>query len=228
MWITSECAVAQDLFGQSPAYPPPLTICWGRFLLRRASARTPLRKGLAKTYGQAYSACLLSASQEEERMRKPVLILGIVCLCATGALAQGRVANGWACGKPAMGNSIEVGDQPNHAYSIDQIKCTSTKGEIAGVKEKEGTGTEFAEITGNSSTGHGVFVETMANGDKLDFVYQFTGTTKEGHIEAGSNKYQATNGAGKFKGIKASGTCKGTGKEDGSVDWACTGTYAIP
>ena len=50
--------------------------------------------------------------------------------------------------KPAMGNSIEVGDQPNHAYAIDQIKCTSTKGEIGGVKEKEGTGTEFAEVVG--------------------------------------------------------------------------------
>jgi hypothetical protein len=80
-------------------------------------------------------------------MRKPILVLGLVCLCATVALAQGKVANGWACGKPAMGNSIEVGDQPNHAYSIDQIKCTSAKGEIAGVKAKEGTGTEFASIS---------------------------------------------------------------------------------
>ena len=99
-------------------------------------------------------------------MCKPVLVVGLVCLSATLALAQGKVDNGWACGKPAMANSIEVGDQPNHAYAIDQIKCTSTKGEIAGVKEKEGTGTEFAEVTGNSAKGHGVLVETMANGDK--------------------------------------------------------------
>ena len=39
-------------------------------------------------------------------MRKSVLILGLVCLCATAALAQGKVENGWACGKPAMANSI--------------------------------------------------------------------------------------------------------------------------
>ncbi len=121
-------------------------------------------------------------------MRKPVLVVGLVCLCATVALAQGKVANGWACGKPAMGQSIEVGDQPNHAYAIDQIKCTSTKGEIAGVKEKVGTGTEFAEVTGNSFKGHGVFVETMANGDKVHSTYQITATLKNGQIQSGSDK----------------------------------------
>ncbi len=161
-------------------------------------------------------------------MRKVVFVPAVVCLCATGALAQGKVANGWACGKPAMGHSIDVGDQPNHAYAIDQIKCTSTKGEIAGVKEKEGTGTEFAEVTGNSSRGHGVFVETMANGDMIHFTYQTTTTVKNGQMESGSDKWQATSGTGKFKGIKASGTCTGTGNADGSTTWTCTGTYSLP
>jgi hypothetical protein len=160
-------------------------------------------------------------------MRKPVLVLGLVCLCSPVALAQGKVENGWACGKPAMVNSIEVGDQPNHAYSIDQIKCTSTKGEIAGVKEKEGTGTEFAEITGNSSSGHGVFVETMANGDNIHFTYQIAGAIKNGQMQSGSNKWQATGGTGKFKGINGSGTCTGTGNADGSTTWTCTGTYSL-
>jgi hypothetical protein len=161
-------------------------------------------------------------------MSKPVLLLGLMWLCATVALAQGKVANGWACGKPSMGQSIEVGDQPNHAYAIDQIKCTSTKGEIGGVKEKEGTGTEFAEVTGNSSKGHGVFVETMANGDKINFTYQTTATIKDGKMESGSDKWQATSGTGKFKGIKASGTCTGTGTADGATNWTCSGTYTLP
>jgi hypothetical protein len=164
-------------------------------------------------------------------MRKLLLVVGVVCVCASLALAEGKTgktANGWACPKPADAHSIEIGDKPGHAYSIDQITCTSTKGEIAGVKEKEGAGTEFAEVTGNSMKGHGVFVETMANGDKLHFVYQFAATTKDGKMQSGSNKWQSTSGAGKFKGIKASGTCTGNGKEDGSVDWACTGTYSIP
>ena len=161
-------------------------------------------------------------------MRNSALVLGLVCLCATVALAQGKVANGWACGKPAMANSIEVGDQPNHAYAIDQIKCTSIKGEIAGVKEKEGTSTEFAEITGNSSKGHGIFVETMANGDKITFTIQPTVTIKDGQMQSGSDKWQATGGTGKFKGIKGSGTCKGTGSADGSSNWTCGGTYTLP
>jgi hypothetical protein len=138
------------------------------------------------------------------------------------------VANGWACTKPSVAHSIEIGDQPNHAYSIDQIKCTSTKGEIAGVREKEGTGTEFAEVTGNSSSGHGVFVETMANGDKIHFTYEVTATIKNGQMQSGSDKWQATSGTGKFKGIKASGTCTGTGNADGSATWSCTGTYSLP
>ena len=161
-------------------------------------------------------------------MRKIVLIVGLVCLCATGALAQGKVANEWACGRPAMANNIDVGDQPNHAYSIDQIKCTSTKGEIGGVREKEGTGTEFAEVTGNGSKGHAVWVETMANGDKIYATYQPTITLKDGQMQSGSDKWQYTGGTGKFKGIKGSGTCKGTGSADGSSNWTCTGTYTLP
>jgi hypothetical protein len=161
-------------------------------------------------------------------MRKLVLVVGLMCLSASVALAQGKVANGWACGKAAPVHSIEVGDQPNHAYSIDQIKCTSTKGEIEGVREKEGTGTEFAEVKGNTSSGHGVFVETMANGDKIHFTYQTTATLKNGQMQSGSDKWQAIAGTGKFKGIKANGTCKGTGNPDGSATWTCAGTYSIP
>ena len=86
-----------------------------------------------------------------------------------------------------------------------------------------GTGTEFAEITGDSSQGHGVFVETMANGDNIHFTYQTAGA-----IKSGSNKWQATGGTGKFKGINGSGTCTGTGNADGSTTWTCTGTYSLP
>jgi len=161
---------------------------------------------------------------------KSILLLGFVCLCAAMVVAQssGKVDNGWACGKPENAQSIEVGDKPNHAYSIDQIKCTSTKGEYAGVKEKEGTGTEFIEMKGDHATGHGVFVETMANGDKVHFSYQITATMKDGKLESGTDKWQATSGTGKFKGIKASGSCTGKGTADGGATWACSGTYTIP
>lgn len=161
-------------------------------------------------------------------MSKSVLIVVLVCLCATLAVAQGKVENGWACGKPTMANSIDVGDKPGHAYAIEQVKCTSTKGEIEGVKEQEGMGTEFAEVTGNSTKGHAVWVETMANGDKIYATYQPTITLKDGMMQSGSDKWQFTGGTGKFKGLKGSGTCKGTGSADGSSTWTCSGTYTLP
>lgn len=161
-------------------------------------------------------------------MLRFVLSICTVFLCASLALAQGKIANEWKCPKSAMRHSIEVGDQPNHAYSISQSKCTGTKGEIAGVKEKEGTGTDFGEVKGNTSSGHGVYVETMANGDKINYTYTGSSTMKNGQMQSGSNQWQATNGTGKFKGIKARGTCKGTGNPDGSATWTCGGTYSLP
>ena len=163
-------------------------------------------------------------------MRKFVLVVGLVCLCATVTLAQseGKVSNGWACSKPDKVNTLEVGDEPGHTYSIVQFKCTSTKGEYAGVKEKEGTATEFYEIKGNQMTGHGVFIETFANGDKATFPYQPSGTLKDGKMQTLGDKWQAAGGTGKFKGLKASGTCTGTGTADGGSTLTCTGTYALP
>src|SRR5512141_2775954 len=127
------------------------------------------------------------------RMKKFVFAVGLVFLCATVALAQneGKVSNGWACAKPDKVNTMEVGDEPGHTYSIVQFKCTSTKGEWAGVREKEGTATEFEEIKGNKLTGHGVFIETFANGDKATFTYQPSGTMKDGKLQTIGDKWQA-------------------------------------
>ena len=161
-------------------------------------------------------------------MHKSVFSIFLVCLCASFALAQGKVASEWKCAKPAAPHSMEVGDQPNHAYSISQTKCAATKGEIGGVKEKEGTATDFFEATGNNSSGHGVFVETMANGDKVHYTYTSSATMKGAQMASGGNKWRVTGGTGKFRGSKASGTCKGTGNPDGSITWTCNGTYSLP
>jgi hypothetical protein len=161
-------------------------------------------------------------------MRKLMIAGVFLCLSATLALAQGKVENGWACEKASDTHSIAVGDQENHSYTIAQFKCTSTKGEIEGVKEKEGTGTEFAEVMGSDSSGHGIFVETMANGDMIHFKYETKATWKDGQMESGSNKWWATGGTGKFKGIKGHGTCSGKGNPDGSSSFTCSGTYTMP
>ncbi len=142
------------------------------------------------------------------------------------ALTQGPVAVTWNCAQPAPVNSLEAGDQPNHVFMISQVKCTAAKGEIGGVKQQEGVGTEFHEVTGTSDKVHGVYVETLSNGDKISYTYKGTATVKAGGLESATNTWSATSGTGKFKGIKASGTCKAVGNPDGTSTFDCSGKYA--
>jgi hypothetical protein len=160
-------------------------------------------------------------------MRKFCLVLFSVCLLSCSGLAQVKLDNQWKCGKPSDQHSINVGDKPGHAYAVDQINCTSPKGEVDGVKRQSGIGTEFLELKGDSFTGHGEFVETMATGDKNVYTYQMTGTLKNGVLQSGSDKWALREGSGKLKGAKASGTCKGTSNPDQSVTWDCTGDYVM-
>ncbi|MBV9623007.1 MAG: hypothetical protein JOZ14_03405 [Acidobacteria bacterium] len=141
------------------------------------------------------------------------------------ALAQRKSNVQWKCDKPAVQHEIDVGDNAGHAYVIEKINCTATKGEIAGVKIKSGTGTEFVDVKGDKATGHGEFVENMENGDKDYYRYEFTGTSNNGAFQSGSNKWSMTEGGGKMKGGQASGTCKAKGNADGSTSFDCLGTY---
>lgn len=143
------------------------------------------------------------------------------------AASSGNVGVTWKCAAPNPANAIPVTDAPGHAYVVEQVACTAARGEIAGVKNKDGLGVEFMEVKGDSSTGHGVFVETLANGDKIVYSYTGKGTGKDGKLVSGSNSWTATSGTGKFKGITAKGTCKAKGNPDGSAVFECTGTYSL-
>jgi hypothetical protein len=160
-------------------------------------------------------------------MRKLLFVLCLLCLSASVAMAQGKVDSQWNCAKPSGGQSLEVGDQPGHAYTIAQIKCTATKGEIEGQKEKEGTATEFDDVKGNAVRLHGVFVETVANGDKLYVSYQGTSTLDKGQFQSANNAWSITDGTGKFKGAKGKGSCKAKGNPDGSSTFDCAGSYTL-
>jgi len=161
-------------------------------------------------------------------MRNLILACGISVLSASAALAQGKVAVQWNCAKPAPMNSLDAGDVPNHVFLINQATCSAAKGEIAGIKQKSGMWTEFREVTGNSSRVQGVYVETLANGDKITYTYKGMGMMKADGSGSGSNTWTATSGTGKVKGIKATGSCKGAGKADGTSSFDCTGTWSIP
>jgi hypothetical protein len=170
--------------------------------------------------------CARTAIQQvEERMKKIWLVLWLLSLASGVALAQGKTNVQWKCDKPSHQHSIPVGDEPGHAYAIEQINCTCIKGDIAGNKMKSGTGTEFLNINGDNVTGHGEFVENMENGDKNLYKYEFSGTLKNGAFQSGSNKWSLIEGGGKMKGGRASGTCKAQGNPDQSISFDCTGTY---
>jgi hypothetical protein len=170
-------------------------------------------------------------------MRTTVLSLVSACLVfgtaihvqSSGAQApkSGTTNNAWKCAAANPTNALPVGDAPDHLYVVQQTKCTATKGEVAGIKEVEGTATEFAEVKGNNSTGHGVFVESLANGDKLHVTYTFNGTSKDKVFQTGSNKWTVVGGTGMFAGAKGGGTCTAKGSPDGTVNFECKGTYTL-
>ena len=163
-------------------------------------------------------------------MRRLLLVLAAACL-AVPTIAQtpasGKMASSWKCAAPSPANAVPVGDEPTHMYVVEQVKCTAAKGEIAGVKEKEGTATEFVEVTGDTSKGHGVFVETLDNGDKAFVSYTLTGTSKNKLLVSGSNKWTFTGGTGMLKGAKGNGMCTAKGNADGSADFECSGSYTL-
>ena len=168
-------------------------------------------------------------------MRKLLLPAVVICLVTPIVLAQtatsgssGMVNASWHCTAPSPAYNIPVPDKANHAYGIEQITCTATKGEIAGIKEKDGIATEFIEATGNSAKGHGIFVETLVNGDKITIAYQNTATMNNNQLQSASDTWTVSSGTGKLKGITGKGTCKAKGNPDGTADFDCTGNYTIP
>jgi hypothetical protein len=162
-------------------------------------------------------------------MRRFLPFVFVLWLSIPTAVAQAQTTlnNAWKCSVVEPAAAVPVAGQADHAYSVYQVKCTATNGQIAGVKEKEGTATEFAEVMGNTNKGHGIFVETLENGDMVTYDFTFSSTMNGKVAESASNAWKMVSGTGKAKGIKGSGTCKGKGNPDASVSFECTGSYTI-
>jgi hypothetical protein len=157
-------------------------------------------------------------------MRKLALVVCCLLLSAPLALAKDKLTSEWNCSAPSEMHAIPVADQANHAYSINKGACTAAK---SSVDEKEGEGTGFDDVTGDSSHGHGVFVATTASGDKIHYSYKESITSKDGKMESASNTWTIAGGTGKFATAKGSGTCSGKGNADGGVTWDCQGWYTM-
>ena len=160
-------------------------------------------------------------------MCKLFLVVCSLCVSASVALAPGKVDSQWNCGKATVGQSIDVGDQPRHAYAIGRYSCTAAKGELEGQREKEGVLTQFDDVTKNASRYHGIFVDTVANGEKVYVSYEGSTAIEGGEMRSFSDAWTITGGTGKFKGAKGKGTCKGKFNPDGSFTFACVGNYTL-
>ncbi len=148
---------------------------------------------------------------------------------ATVTGAQTKASGTVVCAKPDAQHTVEIADRPGHMFMLYKSKCTWSKPmEIAGTQSKEGEITGFDEVSGNAARGRGYYTETMANGDKVHYRFQTTSTLKDGQLQTVDNKWTLTRGAGKFKGAKGEGTCKGKGGAEGSTTWECEGEYTFP
>jgi hypothetical protein len=164
-------------------------------------------------------------------MRKLFCLLvatGAACVWSAGALAQTKVTGTHVCSKPDPQHMVPAGDRADHNFAVEQLKCNHTKPmEIGGDKAKDGVATDAAEVNGNKSRFHGVYVMTMQSGDKAFLPYQGNGTSKDGKPVDSKGTFSFASGTGKLKGIKGKGTFKCTPSGDG---WSCDteGEYELP
>jgi len=151
-------------------------------------------------------------------MRKLWLVGLFVLLSASMSLAQMKLVSQWNCDKASAAQV--VGD-------FTHSSCTAVKGEVGGIKETKGMDAAMAETTGDNATGHGLFISTAENGDKIHYTYTSTAMMRGGEFQSGTNKWSIVGGTGKFASLRGEGTCNGKGNADGTAVWDCTGSYKL-
>ena len=164
--------------------------------------------------------------------------LGLIVLLAAfagSALAQNHISSTIKCtGKSDSDYTVQVGDYPGHILVISKGgSCTNNPPiEIAGLKATQGhssDGVSVADVTGAKFQDRGYIVTLMENGDKIYGANQDTGIVTEGGKTTFEGTWSYTDGTGKFKGIKAKGTYKGSGDlTSGDLVLQVEGEYTLP
>lgn len=162
-------------------------------------------------------------------MRKTWLLVGLLVFVTSVAGAQTQMSGAALCAPANPTYLIRVGDNPGHAYGLAQGTCTWTKPwEIAGLKNTQGVGTQTQEITGDTTKVRGTFVDTMTNGDKAFYNFEFTLVTKMDGPHVMNHKWELLGGTGKLQGVKGQGTCTATpAGSDGSTNYECRGEHTF-
>ena len=159
-------------------------------------------------------------------MRRYGLLAGLLLLVAASAVAQTPMAGVTLCAPAKPEYVIRAGDNPGHSYGLAQGACTWTKPwEIAGLKSTIGIGTQIIETNGDTSKVRGTFVDTMDNGDRAYYSFEFALVANQ----VKNHTWQLTGGSGKLSGVKGQGTCTAAAVgTDGSFNYDCRGNYTLP
>ena len=155
-------------------------------------------------------------------------VLACVLLLTTAATAQ-KMTEQIKCGQPDRQYAIPVGDGPGHLYGISHARCTYPKpGNIGVAKKVAGEDVIFSETSGNSTQWHGVFTETMSNGEKLYYRHRGSGVLNNGTFVSGEDAWEVSGGTGSYKRFKGKGVCKLHPQPDGTFLNDCSGEYTAP
>jgi hypothetical protein len=149
-----------------------------------------------------------------------------MCVVATSAMAfaQNKISGTAHCNKPDVQQKVDISDHAGHMLTLTQAKCTWTKPlEVDGVQSKDGEDSGVSDLHGMAGTGHGYYIDGMANGDKCFVRWQ--GKQSQTGVAEGTWKYAG--GTGKFKTLKGGGTYKGKAEQDGSVTFDVEGEYSL-
>ncbi len=157
---------------------------------------------------------------------RSMLACVVVLTFGISVAAQTKISGTNHCAKPDPQTMVQVGDRPNHAFAVGQVKCAWTKPwELAGIPGKEGVGTFSGEVEGNKNRFHAYYVDTMENGDKAYYRYQGTAVLKDGAPQTEEGTWSLIRGTGKLKGVTGKGTYKGTVGADGTMTYEVEGEY---
>ena len=160
-------------------------------------------------------------------MRHGMVMACCALLLSVAASAQ-KMTEQLKCGQPDQQHAITVGDEPGHVYSISHATCTYPKpGNIGVARKVSGEDVIFSETKGSRTAWHGVFTETMSNGDKLYYRHKGGGMLKDGAF-SGEDQWEVSGGTGSYKGYTGKGVCKLHPQADGTFLDECSGEYKSP
>jgi hypothetical protein len=159
---------------------------------------------------------------------RQLCVFAAALLMSSAAYGQMKVMGSLRCDKPDPSYSVTPSDKAGHTLSLIQGNCRWTKIDVmAGVTQTTNTSWETVDTHGNSAHVNGYAVSSDGSGNDAYVKFSAAQSLKAGGMMRESGRWSYTGGAGKFNGLKGTGTFTCMGAADGSADCKVMGTYSI-